>query len=143
MFMHPNVPSESSSGFPVQLGLSLSGAAKAVIRTVIFLLLWMLPRCATLWFWSQLDSKGWFASHGCCVQWGEENIWTNKWFVLVYCVLYTYLCARHRWLISNCLVSFSVIKFSLSPMLTTLGSSSPVVQMGELSSGTWMLRGRR
>lgn len=60
--------------------------------------------------------------------------------LLIFCA---HLCSSHRWLIANCLVSFSVIKFSLSPMLTTLGSSSPVVQMGESSSGTWMLRGRR
>lgn len=60
--------------------------------------------------------------------------------LLIFCA---HLCSSHRWLIANCLVSFPVIKFSLSPMLTTLGSSSPVVQTGELSSGTWMLRGRR
>lgn len=58
-------------------------------------------------------------------------------------ILCAHLCSSPRWLIANCLVSFPVIKFSLSPMLTTLGSSSPVVQTGELSSGTWMLRGRR
>lgn len=101
-------------------------------------LLWMLPRWATLSFWPQSDSKDRFASDGC----NEGNIWANKWSVLLYWYS-AHLCSSPRWLIANCLVSFPVIKFSLSPMLTTLGSSSPVVQTGELSSGTWMLRGRR
>lgn len=130
------------SGFPVQLGPLISGAAKAVIRTSLCFCRCCPheqhsgsgPRWTTKTDLHPMDAMNSEA--------GRET-WANKWFILLYCIFYTYLCASNRWLISNCLVSFSAIKFSLSPMLTTLGSSSPVVQMGESSSGTWMLRGRR
>lgn len=78
----------------------------------------------------------------CTVRGGGKHMGKQTVYTALLYALHLFVCS-HRWLIRNCLVSFSVIKFSLSPMLTTLGSSSPVVQMGESSSGTWMLRGRR
>lgn len=86
VFMHPDVPSESATllRLPSAAGTSYPRNRKNSYQNRS-LLLWMLPRWATLSFWSQSDSKDWFPSDGCHVQWVVEgNIWANKWFVLLY-----------------------------------------------------------
>lgn len=124
----------------MQLGLPIPGAAKTVIRTGLCFC-GCCPDEQHSHSGPSLTAKTDLhlmdAMSGRGKHMGNQMVCTA---LLIFCA---HLCSSHRWLIANCLVSFSVIKFSLSPMPTTLGSSSPVVQTGESSSGTWMLRGRR
>lgn len=136
--MHPDVPL-SKPGAAVLFRLPISEAAKAGIRTDLC----FCGCCPD----EQLSGScpSWTAKTGLYLMdatYGDGGR-EAQWFMLLYGIFYTSMCTSHRWLISNCLISFSVIKFSLSPMLTTPGSSSPVVQMVESLSGTWMSRDRR
>lgn len=80
-FMHPDVPSKAAVllRLPSAAGTSYPRSSKNSYQNRS-LLLWMLPRWATLSLWPQSDSKDRFAADGC----SEGNIWANKWFVLLY-----------------------------------------------------------